>query len=60
MFRVLGVHEERHLMRPEGPFNLQPIDEFWAGPALGRTQHDHWPARPDGDYLSFEHFPECA
>ena len=46
MFGMLGVHEQRHLMRAEGSFDLEPIDEFWPRPPLGRAQDDHRPARP--------------
>ena len=48
---VLGVGadlRQRHLVRPPGALDLQPVDDRRAGPALGRAQHDHRPDRtPD-------------
>ena len=32
-------------MRPPGPFHLVALDLLGSGPALGRAQHDHRPAR---------------
>ena len=36
---------ERHLVRTKRAFNLQAVNRFWPGPALGRIEHDHRPAR---------------
>ena len=48
MLRMSLIDKERHLVRPEGSLDLQPVDDFRPGPALGRSQDDHWPARPGG------------
>src|SRR5664280_1443760 len=39
---------ERDLVRAEGALGRQAVDLLGAGPALGRTQHDHRPARALG------------
>ncbi len=43
--RRMRVRMQRHLVRTERAFDLNAIDDFWSGPALGRVQHDHRPAR---------------
>ena len=48
MLGMLGVDQERHLVRPEGALDLQAVDDFRSRPALGRPQDDHGPARPSG------------
>ncbi len=48
VFGMLGIDEERHLVRPEGSLDLKPIDDLRPRPALGRSQDDHRPARPGG------------
>ena len=45
VLRMLGVDQQRHLVRPERALVLQSVDELRSGPALGRAQHDHRPAR---------------
>ena len=35
MIRMLGIHQDRYLMRPERALNLQAIDDFRSCPALG-------------------------
>ena len=35
MIGMLGIHQERHLVRSERAFNLQTIDDFRSRPALG-------------------------
>src|ERR1022692_3793592 len=40
-----GQLGERHLVRAEGPFDLDAIHHLWSGPAFGRAQHDHGPER---------------
>ena len=40
-----GQVGERHLVRAEGPFDLQAVDHLRPRPTLGRIQHDHRPAR---------------
>ena len=35
MIGMLGIHQERHLVRAEGALDLQTIDDFRSGPALG-------------------------
>ena len=35
-------------MRPEGPFDLQAVDDLGSGPAFRGAQHDHRPARAGG------------
>jgi hypothetical protein len=45
VFGMGGRVGERHLMRSEGAFNLQAIDRLRPRPALGRSEHDHRPAR---------------
>ena len=35
MSGMLGIHQERHLVRSERAFNLQTIDDFRSRPALG-------------------------
>ena len=35
MIGMLGIHQERHLVRPERAFDLQAIDDFRSCPALG-------------------------
>src|SRR5450755_4608665 len=44
---VLGLLEigDRNLMGAPGPFDGQAVDEFRPGPALGRAEDDHGPAR---------------
>ena len=49
--QVLGLGAQvgkRHLMGAEGSLRRQAVDHLGAGPALGRAQHDHRPARPLG------------
>ena len=36
---------KRHLMRAERPLDLPPVHDLRPGPALGRVEHDHRPAR---------------
>src|ERR1019366_7016349 len=46
---VLGLGGEvceRHLVGAEGALGGEPVDLLGPGPALGRAQHDHRPARP--------------
>ena len=46
--QMLGVAArvgDRHLVRAPEPLDLQAIDFFRAGPALGTAQHDHRPVR---------------
>src|ERR1700689_2194955 len=38
---------EWHLVRPEGAFDLQAIDDLRTRPALRRIEDDHRPARPN-------------
>jgi hypothetical protein len=45
MLGMRGRIGERHLMRTEGAFDLQAIDDLRPRPALGRIEHDHRPAR---------------
>ncbi len=45
MLGMRGRIGERHLVRAEGAFHAQPIDDLGPCPALGRIQHDHRPAR---------------
>ena len=52
MIGMRGIHQDRHLMRPEGALDLQAIDDLRSGPALGRPQHDHRPTRPGGVMLA--------
>ncbi len=42
---MVGIYGDRHLMRAEGAFDLQAIDHLRPGPALGRLENDHRPAR---------------
>ncbi len=44
--RALGESGERHLVRAERPLDLHAVDLCRPGPALGRAQDDHRPARP--------------
>ena len=48
MRRVVAHLGERHLVRAPEAFHLLAVHFFRAGPALGRAQHDHRPARPPG------------
>ena len=48
MFRMVGVHEQRHLMRAKRALDLQAIDNFGSRPALGRPKDDHRPTRSGG------------
>ena len=41
-----GVNGERDLVRTEGAFDLYAVDHLRPGPAFGRIQDDHRPARP--------------
>ena len=52
MIGMLGVHQERHLVRSERALDLQAIDDLRSGPAFGRPQDDHRPARPRGVVLA--------
>ncbi len=45
VFRML-VRIERHLVRAKVSFDDMAVDLARPGPSLGRTQHDHRPARP--------------
>jgi hypothetical protein len=45
MLKMIGIDQQRHLVGTERAFNLQAVDDLRAGPALGRRQHDHRPAR---------------
>ncbi len=44
MFGVVEVRD-RNLMRPPCALDRQAVDEFRSGPALGRAEDDHRPAR---------------
>ena len=35
MIGMLGIHQERHLVRPERALDLQAVDDFRSRPALG-------------------------
>ena len=48
MLGMLGINEQRNLMRPEGSLVLQAVDHSWPRPALRRLKDDHGPARPRG------------
>ncbi len=51
---MLGIApdlRDRHLMRPERALDLAAVDHFRAGPAFGRLQDDHRPARPAAEAL---------
>ena len=48
MVGMRGVDEEGHLMRPKRAFDLQAVDDLRPGPALGRSEDDHRPARSRG------------
>src|SRR5581483_12188041 len=46
--KVLWVSTDlvkRYLMGSPGAFDRLAVDEFWAGPAFGRAQDEHRPAR---------------
>ena len=45
---MIGVHQERHLVRSERAFNLQAVYHLRPGPALRRPQDDHRPALAGG------------
>ena len=47
---MIGVHQQRNLMRPESALDLQAVDYFRSRPALGRPKDDHGPA---GTSVSF-------
>ena len=49
MFGVLEIGD-RHLMRAPGALDRLAVDEFRAGPALGRAEDDHRPARALEDF----------
>ena len=49
MLGVLGRLGKRHLVRPVSSLDRQAIDYLGPGPALGRLEDDHRPARPLGD-----------
>ena len=51
MVQMVRIHEHRYLVRTECPLDLQPIDDFGSRPTLGRSQHDHRPARPCRAFL---------
>ena len=51
MSRVVRVDEQRHLMRPEGPFDLQAVHDLGSGPAfrerntiIGQRGRVVWPS----------------
>src|SRR5438552_16613863 len=46
MVRMLLEICHRHLVGAPGPFDGLPVHYFRSRPAFGRTQADHWPARP--------------
>ena len=48
MIGMVGIDQQRHLVRSEGALDLQAVDDFRSGPALGRLEDDHRPARPGG------------
>src|SRR5437879_1105346 len=37
-----------NLVRSPGVFDRFPVDDLWPGPALRRSQDDHWPHRKSG------------
>src|ERR1700733_12149348 len=43
---MLGIHQNRHLVRPEGALYLQAIHFLRPSPTLGGPENDHGPARP--------------
>ena len=51
MLGVLPRLGERHLVRAIGPLDRQAVDDLGPGPALGRFEDDHRPARPGRDSL---------
>ena len=40
---VVAGRGQRHLVGPPGALHRHAVDHLGAGPALGRTQHDHRP-----------------
>src|ERR1700736_5249538 len=46
MLRILRRVRHGHLMRSESSFIRFAVDDLGSGPALGRIQYDHRPARP--------------
>ncbi len=46
VLRVGARAGDRHLVRAPGALDLEPVHHLRAGPALGRLEHDHRPARP--------------
>ncbi len=48
---MLGIDQQRHLVRPEGALDLEAVDHLRSRPALGRPEDDHGPARPHGVLL---------
>ena len=48
---MIGIYQERHLVRSERAFNLQTVYHLRPGPALGGPQDDHRPALAGGVVL---------
>jgi hypothetical protein len=48
VLRVSCIDQQRHLVGAERPLAGQAVDHLRPGPTLGRTQHDHRPARARG------------
>ena len=48
MIRMGRIHDQRHLMGPEGALDLEAINDFRSGPTLGRSQNNHRPTWPGG------------
>ena len=51
MVGMRGVDEQGNLMRPKRAFDLQAVDDLRPGPAFGRSEDDHGPARPRGIFV---------
>ena len=60
MVGMPGVDEQGNLMRPKRALDLQAVDDLRPGPALGRTQDDHRPARPRGVFVLSRSLLDCV
>src|SRR6056297_2756543 len=47
--RIVPYILDGHLVRPPAAFDAMAVDLHWSGPAFGRAQHDHRPARSAGN-----------
>ena len=60
MVGMRGVDEQGNLVRSKRAFYLQAVDDFRPGPAFGRSEDDHGPARSRGILVFSRALLDCV